>query len=187
MAKTWELRITRVRQEKRAGRPFARTVSNYQVFHDGTPVDGLSGSFVERQGPGDNTKSGVTNHRRIKAGSYPISTHQSPVKDKKIKYKTIGYTKGNGVGEQPRPFIGVDETGEREGILIHPGQGYIWSIGCFNPGKTIKKAADDLKYGESKEMVIALIDDATRFLGAAFPKSNNKTIPNARVVIAGEP
>src|ERR1043165_263654 len=63
--KGWEILIKRVRQEKRKGQAFARTISTYRVFHDGTPVHGLSGDFVERQGPGDNTRKGKTAHSRI--------------------------------------------------------------------------------------------------------------------------
>ena len=185
----WEILIKRTRQEKRKGQSFARTVSTYQVFHDGKEVDGLSGQFVERQGPGDNSPSGRTNHRRIKAGRYDLSTHSGD-KDKKkkiVKYKTIGYAKSGDIGALPRPSIRFLDTDAREGILMHPGNGYIWSIGCFNPGRDLKNAADNLKFSQSREMILAIINDLQSFLGAKFPKSNNEAIPGAAAVVEGEP
>jgi hypothetical protein len=185
----WEILIKRTRQEKRRGQPFARTVSTYQVFHDGKEADGLSGQFVERQGPGDNAASGRANHCRIKAGRYDLSTHSGD-KDKKkniVKYKTIGYAKSGDIGALPRPSIRFLDTGEREGILMHPGNGYIWSIGCFNPGRELKAASDNLKFSLSREMILAIINDLQSFLGNKFPKKNNETIPGAAAVIEGEP
>ncbi|HEX8164638.1 MAG TPA: hypothetical protein VF601_02495 [Beijerinckiaceae bacterium] len=187
MAISWELRISRIRQEKRRDKPFPRTISRYQVFHDNEAVDHLSGFFVERQGPGDNSRTGTNEHRRIEAGRYPISTHESPIRHGVIKYKAIGYTNSNRVGATPRVCIGLDDTGHRRGILIHPGQGYIWSVGCLNPGKVLNSPADNLKYAEGREMVIALIEDLAAYLGDAFPRRNNRRIPYASVIITGEP
>jgi hypothetical protein len=189
MAPTWELRITRLRQEKRKGMSFARTVSSYEVFHNGILVNDptLTGFFVERQGPGDNKKSGDTHDRRIEAGTYALSTH-SGAKDKVkniVKYKTIGYATTLGIGDLPRPSIRFLDTGARTGILIHPGNGYIWSVGCFNPGHDLVDAKSNLTFAESREMVIALIDDMKSFL--SFPTSNNKDIVGATAVIVGEP
>jgi uncharacterized protein DUF5675 len=185
--KGWEIQIKRTSQARRKGTGFARTISSYQVFHDGKEVDGLSGNFVERQGPGDNSETGVDNHRRIAPGRYPLSTHASPKKNNAIKYKTIGYDKSPDIGALPRPAILFLDTGSRGGILIHPGNGYIWSIGCFNPGRNLKTAADNLKFSESRPMVIALIDDMKNFLGDKFPKSNGEQIPTAFAVVEGDP
>jgi hypothetical protein len=66
----WELLIVRLREDRRNGR--RRTVGQYQVFHDGSPVPGLSGMCAETRGPGDNSKAG--NNRRIGAGRYPLRT-----------------------------------------------------------------------------------------------------------------
>jgi len=185
----WDILIERVRQERRKGQTFARTISNYQVYHDGMEVDGLAGSFVERQGPGDNSKSGKGNHGRIAAGRYRLATH-SGAKDprkKKVKYQTIGYAKTADIGQLPRPAIRFLDTESRKGILIHPGNGYIWSIGCFNPGRSLKTPTDNLKFLESRLMVIALIDDMRTYQGNKFPNSNNKEIPNTHAVVDGEP
>jgi Family of unknown function (DUF5675) len=187
--KGWEILIKRIRQERRKGQKFPRTISNYEVFHDGVKVDGLAGSFVERQGPGDNSKSGRTKHLRIAAGRYRLATH-SGAKDlhkKKVKYQTIGYSKLSDIGQLPRPAIRFLDTENRAGILIHPGNGYIWSIGCFNPGQSLRTAKDNLRFLESRPMVIALIDDIRAYLGNKFPKNNNKDIPDALAIVEGEP
>jgi hypothetical protein len=189
MAPTWELRITRLRQEKRKAMAFARTVSSYQVFHNNVLVNDpkLTGFFVERQGPGDNTKSGDTHDRRIEAKTYALSTHsgaKDPAKNI-VKYKTIGYAKTTGIGDLPRASIRFLDTGARTGILIHPGNGYIWSVGCFNPGHDLVDAKSNLKFVESRELVIALIDDMKAFL--SFPTANNQPIPGATAVVIGEP
>ncbi|MEG9524401.1 MAG: hypothetical protein MIL41_01260 [Hyphomicrobiales bacterium] len=180
----WVLQIHRIRQERRAGQSFARTISKYQVFHDEAKVDDLLGFFVERQGPGDNSKTGVKEHRRIAAGTYPISTHDGAGNE---KYKTIGYAGDSGIGSIPRPCIRLDETDRRSGILIHPGNGYLWSIGCFNPASTMTDASSNIRFSDSRSRVIAIIDDLKTYLGSSFPRANNRTVPNASIVIKGEP
>jgi hypothetical protein len=191
MADTWELRINRLRQELRKGQGFARTVSAYQVFHDGKAVSGLSGFFVERQGPGDNSDQGRINHRRIAAGRYSLETHsgEDAPGTNTPKYQTIGYSKSVQTNGYPRPSIGFADstTGARRGILIHPGQNYCWSIGCFNPGANLNTADDNLSYKEGYAMVVALIDDVKVFFGNSFPKSNNRPISGAVAIITGEP
>jgi hypothetical protein len=116
MADTWELRVKRLRQEKRKTKGFARTVSSYQVFHNGASVAGLTGLFVERQGPGDNTKTGRSQHRRIAAGRYPLETHEgADAPGTSIpKYRTIGYSKSDRTNGYSRACIGVADTGSRE-------------------------------------------------------------------------
>lgn len=180
----WEILITRKKQHKRANKSYARTVGDYQVFHNGTKVAALSGMLAERQGPGDNTQSGVTNHRRIAAGTYELSTHDGASNN---KYKTIGYSTDPGLAALPRPCFRFLGTGARSGILLHPGAGYLYSIGCFNPGTTLDSADDNLKWGDSRTRVIALLDDMKQFLGNQFPTSNNQKIPNAHAVVEGEP
>lgn len=180
----WVLRVTRVREETRAGKGHARTVSDYAVLHDGKPAAGLTGQLVERQGQGDNSASGVKNHRRIEAGTYQLWTHDGASND---KYKTIGYSTSDGLGELPRPSLRLEPTGKRSGILIHPATGYLWSIGRLNPGDGLQDARDNLKWKDSRSRVVALIDDLKSFLGADFPTHNNSRIPRASCVIRGEP
>jgi hypothetical protein len=189
MADTWELRVKRLRQEKRKTKGFARTVSSYQVFHNGASVAGLTGLFVERQGPGDNTKTGRSQHRRIAAGRYPLETHEgADAPGTSIpKYRTIGYSKSDRTNGYSRACIGVANTGSREGILIHPAQDYCWSIGCLNPGTNLIGPNDGIDYKQSRSMVIALIDDMKSFFGSKFPTSNNQPVTGAFLVISGEP
>lgn len=180
----WVLQIRRIRQEKRASQGFARTISKYRVLHDDVEVGALTGFFAERQGPGDNSKTGVKEHRRIAAGTYSISTHDG-VGDE--KYKTIGYAEDGGIGSIPRPCIRLDGTDRRSGILIHPGNGYLWSIGCFNPAGDMTDAGSNIRFADSRARVIAIIEDLKDYLGPSFPKSNNRSIPDASIVIRGEP
>jgi hypothetical protein len=70
MRKIWELHITRGPEQTRKGK--RRTPGKYQVFHDGAPVKGLSGSSAETRGPGDNSTAG--NKRCIEPGRYPLAT-----------------------------------------------------------------------------------------------------------------
>jgi hypothetical protein len=173
----WELLITRLREDIRNGR--RRTVGQYQVFHDGSPVSGLSGVCAETRGPGDNSRTG--NNRRIEAGRYPLRTQDGK------KYVTIGYKGSASITVIPRPGLDVGNTNKRVGILIHPGRGFLSSIGCINPAKSLTRAKADIDFIDSRTRVIAIIDDMKTFLGASFPKRNGRQIPNASLVIDGEP
>jgi hypothetical protein len=117
----WETHIVRIRQEKREGQRAPRTISAYQVFHNGKAIEGRSGNFVERQGPGDNSYAGKREHRRIAAGRYQLSTH-SGEKDKKrniVKYKTIGYAKASGISDcLGRPFVFLVRNRARAFLFI---------------------------------------------------------------------
>ena len=171
----WEMHIVRERVQRRAdGR--RRTVGRYQVYHDGVAQDGLSGMTAESKGPGANRPAG--NGRRIEEGRYPISTHAPG------RYATWGYSKSGG---RPRPAFELDNTGKRAEILVHPGQGFLASIGCINVCTSLPRATEQITYSTSRERVIALIDDMKSFLGSDFPKLNELPIPRALVVIDGEP
>jgi hypothetical protein len=180
----WEIHVVRLRQELRTGKTFARTVSRYQVFHDGTAVSGLSGAIAERQGPGDNTSTGVSKHRRVAAGAYELHTHDGASNN---KYMTIGYSTSAQITALPRPALRLSPTGSRTGILIHPANGYLWSIGCLNPASALSGPNDNIQWSESRTRVIAIIDDLKAFLGSGFPTSNNRKIPRCQCVIDGEP
>ena len=119
------------------------------------------------------------NGRRIDAGRYAISTHAPG------RYATWGYSKAP--GSRPRPAFELDNTGKRQEILVHPGQGFLASIGCINVCTSLPQASTSITYSISRERVIALIDDMKSFLGADFPKRNEMPIPRAFVVIDGEP
>jgi len=173
----WELLITRIREDNRGVR--RRTVGRYQVFHNGDPVRGLSGACAETRGPGDNSKR--NNNRRIEAGRYPLLTQSGR------KYVTIGYRDSVSMSAIPRPGIDVGDTNKRLGILIHPGRGFLSSVGCINPAMALDKAGSDIDFVDSRTRVIALINDMKSFLGDAFPKRNGQLIPKAALVVDGEP
>lgn len=175
--KGWELLITRLREEVRDGR--RRTVGKYQVFHDGKLVQNLAGMCAETRGPGDNSKAG--NNRRIEIGRYPLLTQDGR------KYVTIGYRDSTSITVIPRPALDVGKTNTRIGILIHPGRGFLSSVGCINPAKSLSQARTDIDFVDSRERVIAIIDDIKAFVGDSFPKRNGRLIPNAALVIDGEP
>jgi hypothetical protein len=180
----WEIHIVRLREETRVGKAFARTVGSYQVFHDGTAVAQLSGTIVERQGPGDNTSTGVSKHRRVAAGTYEVHTHDGASNE---KYKTIGFSSSARINETPRPALRLEPTGARSGILIHPANGYLASIGCLNPSSDLSGPDDNIQWSDSRSRVIAIIDDLRAFLGRDFPASNNRRIPRCQCIIDGEP
>jgi hypothetical protein len=79
------------------------------------------------------------------------------------------------------------DTNKRKEILIHPGRGFLSSVGCINPAKSLANAGSDLNFLDSRTRAISLIDDLSAFLGAKFPTRNDRPIPNAFVVIEGEP
>jgi hypothetical protein len=71
--------------------------------------------------------------------------------------------------------------------LIHPGQGFLASVGCINPCTSLPNAAETIDFVPSRKRVIAIINNLKAFAGANFPTQNGKRIPNAFVVIDGEP
>lgn len=173
----WELHITRIRVDVRKGR--RRTVGRYQVYHDGVAVKKLAGYCAEPRGPGDNSVAG--NKLRIETGRYPLLTQAGE------KYVTIGYTPSRSFSALPRPGIELGNTDKREEILIHPGRGFLSSVGCINPCGPLAGTASDMDFAESREKVIALIEDLKAYLKGKFPAKNGKAIPNAFVVVDGEP
>lgn len=175
----WEIHINRQTTQRRASDGKVRTIGKYQVFHNGQPVSGLSGVTAESRGPGNN--SVAQNGKRVEAGTYPLWTQDG------TKYDTIGYVQNESTGARPKPGIELKGTGARGEILIHPGQGFLASIGCINLATSLPNAGVSISYKGSRKRVIALIDDMKQFLGGSFPSQNSKKIPNASAVIDGEP
>jgi len=175
--KGWELHIVRKNEQARDRR--RRTVGTYKVFHDGRAVAGLSGTVAETRGPGDNSTPG--NNRRIETGTYPLSTQDG------AKYVTVGFTANRNPTALPRPGLELKKTGRRSEILIHPGRGFLSSIGCINPCTSLPDGGEDIGFEGSRNRTIALINDLKSFLGGSFPSRNGKKIPDAFVVIEGEP
>jgi hypothetical protein len=174
--KGWEILIQRHSVQRRSGR--ARTVGTYRVFHDGKDA-GLSGSTAESGGPGDN--SVAKNRRRVEAGRYAMATQDG------TKYDTYGYREEENPHVKPKPGLELTNTGKRSEILIHPGIGFLASVGCINLCKTLPDADEAISYPGSRKRVIAVIEDMKTFLGSSFPKKNGHKITNAHVVIEGEP
>ncbi|MCW5892929.1 MAG: peptidoglycan DD-metalloendopeptidase family protein [bacterium] len=172
------LHIRRRREEERTGMGYARTVGDYQCFWNGEPIHDLEGQMVERGGPGDNTPLGVSSHRRIAAGRYPIVIHAG------TKYRTYRYAAAG----SPLPGLGLIDTGVRTAILVHPAHhahGYLSSIGCLNPAVGLRDADSRIALDDSRNRVIALIEGMKAKLGDRFPRSGS--VPDAVVVIEGEP
>lgn len=62
------------------------------------------------------------------------------------------------------------------------------SEGCINlTGKALKLGKDDIEFFDSRSRVIGIIQHMKSLLGAKFPSSNNARIPDATLVIRGEP
>jgi hypothetical protein len=177
----WEFHIVRTKEQSRASDGKIRTVGTYAIFHDGvaqTATD-LSGTVAETRGPGANAPAG--NNRRVEAGRYPLLTQAG------TKYVTLNYSESGSTSATPKPGLELGDTGKRKEILIHPGRGFLSSIGCINPCTSLPKASELITYSSSRRRVISIIDDLKAFLADKFPKSNGKKIPNAFVVIDGEP
>lgn len=177
----WEFHIVRKSEQRRASDGKRRTVGTYQVFHDGVKQTGagLSGMVAETRGPGANKPAG--NNRRVEPGRYPLFTQDGS------KYVTIGYKDSESVTAKPKPGIELKETGQRQEILIHPGTGFLSSVGCINPCTSLPNASVPIDFIPSRKRVIAIINDLKAFAGAGFPTKNGKRIPNAFAVVEGEP
>lgn len=177
----WEFHIVRKSEQRRSSDGKRRTVGEYQIFHDGVKQTGagLSGTVAETRGPGANKPA--ANNRRVEEGRYPLFTQDG------AKYVTIGYKDSESTSAKPKPGLELKETGQRAEILIHPGQGFLASIGCINPCKSLPNAAEMIDFVPSRKRVIAIINDLKAHAGGSFPTKNGKRIPNAFVVIDGEP
>jgi hypothetical protein len=177
----WEFHIIRKSEQRRSSDGKRRTVGKYLIYHDGVKQTGagLSGVVAETRGPSANKPAG--NNRRIKEGRYPLFTQDG------AKYVTIGYRDSESRSAKPKPGLELKETGQRAEILIHPGQGFLASVGCINPCASLPNAAELIDFAPSRKRVIAIINNLRAYVGGAFPTKNGKRIPNAFVVIDGEP
>jgi hypothetical protein len=177
----WELHIVRRTEHARASDGKRRTVGKYAVYHDGVlqPGTDFSGTVAETRGPGRNQPE--NNGRRVEPGRYPLWTQNGD------RYKTFGYVDSNSTGVSPKPGIELHNTGQRTEILIHPGDGFLSSVGCINLCKSLPNAAEPIDYIPSRRRVISVIGDMKAYLGASFPTVNGREIPRAFCVIDGDP
>ncbi len=175
----WELLIKRLGIHKSGSK--TRTYAEYQVFRDGNAVSGLGGFICECPGPGDNDEAG--NKLRIEKGRYPLWTQFG-------RYRTIDYSDDTETqGLDPMPALLLRGTGNRVGILIHPAHPpklYLSSVGCLNPSGPLR-SAQSINFWDSRARVIALINDLQGYAPLAFEHKVSTRIPNATVVIDGEP
>lgn len=173
----WELRIQR--RTTQSNGEDTRTVGEYRVCVDGEEVPGLTGMTAESEGPGDNSEE--DNGKRIEARTYPLWTHDGD------DYETIGYTESEDVGDGPKPGLKLKMTGARTAILVHPGKNeFLSSTGCINLCTNLPDADERIDYPGSRRRVIALIEHLRQVVDG-FPTDNNERIPDAWVVIEGEP
>jgi hypothetical protein len=179
----WELLIRRQLTQTNASTGAVRTVGTYQVYHDGAAVEALSGTTAESPGPSENEWPATSmDPRRVRSGRYPLATQAG------THYVTFGYEATDDVSAWPKPGIELLFTGARREILIHPGRNeFLSSIGCINLCTRLPDAGEPISYPGSRGRVIALIEDMKQFLGDSFPELNGKRIPDAAVVIEGDP
>lgn len=177
----WELHITRHSEQRRTSDGKRRTVGAYHVYHDGVKQtdEDLSGTVAETRGPGANAPEG--NNRRVAEGRYPLYTQDG------TKYVSIGYKESDSKSAKPKPGLELKKVQPRSEILIHPGIGFLSSIGCINPCTSLPNAEEMIDFAHSRRRVIAIIENLKSYEGSAFPKNNGEAIPNAFVVIDGEP
>jgi hypothetical protein len=179
----WELQVQRLGIQKAGSN--TRTYGTYQAFLNGQPIAGLSGNVCECTGPGENdTPATAEDQRRVEAGRYPLLTQFGE------HYRTIGYTATvDPPGKIPMPGVLLGDTGNRTAILVHPGHPpglFLSSVGCLNLTKPLQ-ATQDMDFLESRTRVIAIIDSLKSFAPAAFQPGDSTPIPNAAIIIIGEP
>jgi hypothetical protein len=174
----WELLIERLAMHSRG--EHRRTYGRYALFIDGVRV-GIDGFMCEPHGPGDNQTP--ENGKRVEPSRYPVFTHFG-------RYRTIGYAGDDAPpGADSMPAIRLEETGARTDILIHPAypaKPYLASIGCLNPAAVLTPD-DDNDFWESRRRTIEIIESLRAFSPASFIADESVKIPDAVVIIEGEP
>src|SRR5262245_61104491 len=87
----------------------------------------------------------------------------------------------------PMPGLRLKGTGNRTGILIHPGHPpdlYLSSTGCFNPTNALS-AGQTMDSWDSRTRVIGLIDNLRSFSPSAFQNDIATQIAHAWMVVNG--
>jgi hypothetical protein len=166
--------LDRIKEQKRSGKGYSRTLGEYQCYWNGQKIEGLGQQMLERGGPGSNDASpGRSQRRRIEEGVYPLRIHVGG------KYATYHE------GTSRKAAILVGKTEDRTAILIHQGYNYLSSIGCLNPTSGITSADTDMNWKKSRLFVLAIIAGMKEHYGSRFPKQG--TIPDCHLIIRGEP
>lgn len=169
----WELHVVRTGEQRRDDA--VRTVGRYRVYRDGAPAPDLTGMIAEPGGPGDNAAADCG--LRIEAGGYALATQDGD------SYCSIGYVVDADHRVRRKPALQLRGTGRRTDILLHPGHGFLASLGCLNPAGDLATGDADLSFADSRRRVVALIEDLEHYAGDAYPAGNGQPIPRARVVI----
>ena len=179
----WELHVQRLGVQKAGTRK--RTYGAYQAYRDGAAIAGRGGDICEPIGPGHNTLP--ADGKRIAQGRYRLGVADGP------HYHSVSYADDTApAGQYPMPGVSlILPAGGRSAILVHPAHPpaddlLLSSVGCLNP--TGPLASDEpMDFNDSRGRVIALIDALRAFAPAAFADGQARPIPNAWIVIDGEP
>jgi len=169
----WELHVVRSHEQHHSGQ--MRTVGRYQVYRDGVPVAGLAGTTAEPGGPGDNGAPDCG--RRVEAGSYTLATQNGD------SYCSIGYVIDPDPKVLRKPALALEATGTRTDILIHPGHGFLASLGCVNPTSELANSDIEIDFKDSRHRVVAMMHDLEGYVGDTYPTYNGCSIPGASIVI----
>lgn len=169
----WELHVVRAGEQQRDDE--TRTIGKYQVYRDGIPIPNLTGTTAEPGGPGDN--AAVDCGLRVEAGTYALATHDGDT------YCSIGYVTGTDRSVLRKPALKLEATGFRTDILVHPGHGFLASLGCVNPTSDLATGEAEMAFEDSRHRVVELIRNLELFAGATYPARNGCTIPSATIVI----
>lgn len=169
----WKLHVVRTAEQHRGEQ--TRTIGCYQVYRDGVVVPALHGVTAEPGGPGDNGTAdcGLC----IEPGTYALATQDGDA------YCSIGYVVDPDHQVLRKPALQLRSTGQRTDILVHPGHGFLASLGCLNPTGELATAETDMCFEDSRQRVMALLHDLQAYVGDEFPASNGQNIPRAHVVI----
>jgi hypothetical protein len=169
----WELHVVRSHEQHHEGQ--TRTIGRYQVYRHGVVVAGLNGATAEPGGPGDNGTADCG--LRVEAGTYALATQDGD------SYCSIGYVTDPDHQVLRKPALKLEATGARTDILVHPGHGFLASLGCLNPTSDLASADIAIAFEDSRQRVVAMMEDLERYVGQNYPCRNGCVIPGASITI----
>ena len=179
----WEFHIVRKSEQRRASDGKRRTVGEYQIFHDGVKQEGagLSGTVAETRGSAPTNLLATIAASRKDATPCSLRTARNMSRSAtRIRRSTFA---------KPKPGLELKETGQRakRSPLSTPAKVFSRASADINPCTSLPDAAEMIDFVPSRKRVIAIINDLKAYVGDTFPTTNGKRIPNAFVVIDGEP